>query len=139
MREKYDYVKTGEDNYESQRDLLKVKCVTTYAGGATHEHASEAYEDYAEAGVIRWCSNDRCVPLEICENMQWYNMEAQRAAHKTELDDMIARHRKAQAEFDARTDPEAEAIRAEHAFELRAAHGPGVEVVDVVTGRRYRT
>ena len=139
MREQYDYVKTGEDNSESQRDLLKIKCVMTYAGGATHEHSSQAYEDYAEAGVVRWCSNGRCVPLEICESMQWYNMEAQRAAHEAELDALFTRMRTAQAEFDARTDPEAEAIRAEQAFERRAAFGPDVEVVNAITGKRYRT
>ena len=140
MKEFADYVKTGEDNYASQRDLLKV--TTWYEGPEgrrTGEYASEAYEDYSQPGVIRWCSNDRCVPLDICERMYWYNMDAQRTAYEAETVAFITSYRKAQAEFDARTDPEADAIRAEQAAERRAAFGPGEEVVDVITGRRYRT
>ena len=53
-------------------------------------------------------------------------------AYNAETERVIEAYRQAQAN---RT-PEQEA---EHMFELRAAHGPGVEVVDVITGKRYTT
>jgi hypothetical protein len=39
----------------------------------------------------------------------------------------------------ARSPEEIAEQEAEHAFELRAAFGPGVEVVNVITGRRTVT
>ena len=139
MKETIDYVKVREDNYASQRDILKVTTTTHYQGGRTRDHSSEAYEDYNEAGVIRWCSNDRCVPLDMCEKMQWYNMDAQRAADERDTSAFIAAYKQQQAAFEADTSPEAMAAKAEQDFERRAAFGPGVEVVNVVTGRRYKT
>ena len=109
------------------------------ATGVEDVRDSDAYMLHSEPGVIRWVSSDNCVPLDICENMDWYDMDNQRAANDADLTKFIAQYKRSQAEFDARTDPEAEAIRAEQAFERRAAFGPGEEVVDIITGKRYTT
>lgn len=49
----------------------------------------------------------------------------------------LAEYIKSQEEFE--TSPEYAEARAERDFEMRAAFGPGEEVVNVFTGRRYRT
>lgn len=124
----------------NDRRVYEVTTGSVFTETGVHSlHRSDAYELNSEPGVIRWFSNDRCVPMEICENMGWGPLREQSEADRAETATFIAAYKQAQAEFDARTDPEAEAIRAEQAFELRAAHGPGAKVVDVVTGRRYRT
>ena len=56
----------------------------------------------------------------------------QRAAYKEYVDDATRRYAESQRNMTA--DQEAE-----HLFELRAAFGPGEEVVDVITGKRWRT
>lgn len=109
------------------------------ATGVERTHDSEAYVRNGEPGVIRWVSNNHCVPLDICERMGWGDMAAQRAADEADTTAFLEQYRKSQEEFEARTDPEAMAIKAERAFEMRAAFGPGEEVVNIVTGQRYKT
>lgn len=92
---------------------------------------SEAYRDGL---VLRWHSNDRVPPADVIA--AWQVDDATRAAcdaaRDAELAAFLADYRQAR---DART-PEQ---RAEERAEARAAHGPGVELVDVLTGERFRT
>lgn len=136
MKEIADYVFVRR---QDERDILKVTTGTEFEGGRRITHESLAYEDYTQAGVIRWASNDRCVPLDICRRMQWYNLEAQEAANNADTTALLAEYRKRQEAFEARTDPEAMEIKRERMFEWLANFGPGETVVDVVTGRIYRT
>lgn len=137
MKEIADYTLVRRDG---DRDIIKVTCGYDYGNENSRIYESMAYEDaFKGPGVIRWAESDNCIPLDICQRMQWYDLKAQEAAIDEDTRQAIANYRKAQAEFDARTDPEAEAIRAEQAFERRAAFGPGEEVVDIFSGKRYRT
>jgi len=136
MKDIADYVFVRR---EDERDILKVTTGTEFENGIRHTHESFAYEDYNQAGVIRWASNDRCVPLDICRRMEWYNMKAQEAADTADTEKFLAEYRRHQEEFEARTDPEAMEIKRERAFEHLANFGPGETLVDVVTGRIYRT
>ncbi len=85
-----------------------------------------------EAGCLRW-NMGNAVPAATYRDAYGEDMpEMMLAAYKRCTAASIERYRKARAN---RT-PEQ---RAEEAFERRAAFGPGVELVDVLTGERIRT
>ncbi len=131
------YVSVADDNEKIHYNVTTGMRFTATDREDTHD--SLAYERLDEPGVIRWKSNDRCVPVDICERMGWFDMDAQRAADEKDTTEFLAAYRKSQEEFEVRTDDEAMAIKAERAAEMRAAFGPGEEVVNIVTGQRYRT
>lgn len=75
-----------------------------------------------------WASNGAPVPMHVIDD---YDLSFDRAAQKKACDDhteaFLAEYRR------NRRGPSDEEL-----FEMRAAFGPGAEVVDVVTGQRYR-
>lgn len=92
---------------------------------------SEAYTD--DGKVWRWVSSDNCVP-EDCA-MEYgipIDRAAQAVAHNADLTTFAASYREAMAN---RPPAEVEAERRE----ARAAHGPGVELVNIITGTRFIT
>ena len=87
-------------------------------------------------GVFRWNSNG-AVPPKDCLNAFRYlelpfKMGATLQAREAQLEEATRRYREAQA----RRTPEQ--VAEERAM-ARAAHGPGVELVNVLTGERYTT
>lgn len=84
-------------------------------------------------GVVRWISSGNVPPQDILD--LWahlgfdFDMVASQVAHRADLDRFLAEYRKADAL--GPTD--------EERYEARAAHGPGVELVNVFTGRRWVT
>lgn len=88
------------------------------------EHAVEV------EGVLRWKSNDAVVPRFVYDEAFVVCPPEQGAAYDTETSRFISKYRASQA---------ARAPSAEEQFEMRAAFGPGVDVVDVLSGRRHRT
>lgn len=87
-------------------------------------------------GVPYWKTNGRVPPWDIVQlwaaNDKPVDEEAASKARDEQQRQFIAEYRKAQA----RRTPEQ--IEEERAM-ARAAHGPGVEMVNVFTGERYRT
>lgn len=83
-----------------------------------------AYED---GGVLRWKSNDRCVPMHCFEDAfcepPALQQETVRAEDAAAIADYIARNKGRQRS-------------PEELFEMRAAFGEGATVVDVLTGDR---
>lgn len=80
--------------------------------------------------VLYWESNDAVVPDDIIEATDWQfkaehmaARDAQTTAFLTEYRERMANHVPSDEEM----------------FEMRAAFGPGEEVVNVITGQRYRT
>jgi hypothetical protein len=98
----------------------------------TGHDASDYYR--GPAGELRWRSNDQVIPLHVWRESEMADPQpaAQEAVYRRELRAFLADYRRAQA----RRTPEQ---IAEQRAEARAAHGPGVTLVDVVTGERYRT
>jgi hypothetical protein len=94
-----------------------------------HTHSSVAYTD--DGKVWRWKSNDKVLMLETCEE---YGVPcdkvAQAAARSAELDKFFEEYRKQRKNHQP---------SAEEQFEMEAAFGPGVEVVNIITGQRFRT
>jgi hypothetical protein len=84
---------------------------------------------YVEDGVLRWHSNDAVVPPHVFRDAGFLVPERQQRAYDEELEKFLTDYRKRQP---ARPS-------AEERFEARAAFGPGVEVVDIISGRRYTT
>lgn len=85
-------------------------------------------------GVLRWSSVGRVVPTDILEFAAHFqivpvSLERSAAARDEELTAFLAEYRRQQP-----SEPSAEEI-----YEARAAHGPGVKLVDVVTGRTFTT
>jgi hypothetical protein len=82
-------------------------------------------------GVVRWQSNGAVPPADCCA--QWarlglaFDLAKTTAARDTELAAFLAEYRRT-----------ATAPSAEQRAEMRAAFGPGTEVVNVITGRRTR-
>lgn len=84
--------------------------------------------------VLRWNESGNVVPLDVMEECYTLpvNADAHKAARDAELAEVVARYRDWRANM---TDEE----RAEEAFEMLAAFGPGETVVDIVTGETFET
>jgi hypothetical protein len=76
-------------------------------------------------GVYRWKTNNSVPPEDILNNagLDAPTLARCKAARSTDLDQFMAKYRKAQA---------GRQPSAEERFEMRAAFGPGVEVVNVI-------
>ena len=83
---------------------------------------------YSMDGVL-YNSIGRVVSPSHCKEIGWPVTPKQEAAYSDYVDKSLAAYRASQP---------AEAS-AEEQYEMRAAFGPGVEVVDIITGRRHRT
>jgi hypothetical protein len=86
-------------------------------------------DTYELDGALRWKSNDHVVPPSTFEDAGLEVPADQRDARDRDAEESIERYRANQP---------AEPSDEERA-EARAAHGPGVELVDAITGRRYTT
>lgn len=87
-------------------------------------------EDVREEGGVRfWRSNNRPVPRSVYREAFVECPAVQAAADEAYLDAFLSDYRKARASGPSD----------EERCEARAAFGPGVELVDVVTGRRWTT
>ena len=86
---------------------------------------------FSSVKTWQWVSNDAYCPLDVCQEYGIpCNVEAQQKARD-----------KQNAEFlnDYRTREAGRKTTAEEMYELRAAFGEGVEVVNVITGRKTKT
>lgn len=83
-------------------------------------------------GVIRWASNDRVPPADVVEFFAYLDeaidVDACAAARDADTAAFLAEYR---AIYTGPSD--------EERAEARAAMGPGVEMVNVVTGHRWTT
>lgn len=109
--------------------------MTSYASLSAREKLEQnARQD--EHGIWRWQSNGSVPPEEIMREAKAQGIDIDLAAHDAARDIDITRALAKYREARANLSPE---LEAEMAFERRAAFGPDVEVVDIVTGTRYRT
>lgn len=88
----------------------------------------------AEDGVYRWTSNGNIPPADCynshsIDQLPNFDLKKQLAVHERELAAFFEEYRRHQP-----AEPSAEEL-----YEARAAHGPGVELVDVISGRRFTT
>jgi hypothetical protein len=83
-------------------------------------------------GVMRWNANGCVPPYDVCEFAAYLghpiDLELSAKARDLELDQFLHEYRRRDRK------PSFEEI-----FEARAVHGPGVEIVNVFTGRTFRT
>ena len=97
-----------------------------------HGHTFNATA-YTEDGgkTWQWCSNNAYCPLDACKSMGIpCDTELQTAARDRQVDTQLAEYRKRM---------ENHVPSAEELAEERAAFGPGVELVNVITGKRHTT
>lgn len=87
-------------------------------------------------GVMRWTPSETVVPMEYAEAAEFMGYALDLARHRTACDAQTSAAIAAHRETQARMTPEQ---REERRMEARAAHGPGVELVDVLTGDRFTT
>lgn len=87
-------------------------------------------------GIVRWNSNNQVPPTDVLDLWKHvgkeFDYDRSIIAREKDMDAFFAAYRKAQANRSP------EQIAEEQAM-ARAAHGPGVELVDVITGRKFRT
>jgi len=104
----------------------------TRIDGAEYFGTSEAYSE--DGGrTWRWVSNDAFCPVHSCADYGIpCDVDAQSAAVSEQAGESIDAYMRSREEM---TDEQ----RQEEAFEQRAAFGPGVELVNVVTGERFLT
>jgi hypothetical protein len=86
-------------------------------------------ESYTVAGVLHWTANDAVIPPSVFKDAYITMPEGQQAAHDKSVDEICAAYRANQP-----AQPSAEDM-----FEMRAAFGPGKEIVNIITGRVTRT
>ncbi len=111
-------IERGQRGFLKYRDALRMR--------AQLQDPAEAYMDGA---VRRWVSNDRCVPRSCFGDALMALPQAQADAIQKETAAFLAEYRASQPD-----QPSNDERRA-----ARAAHGPGVVIVNVVTGRRFTT
>lgn len=88
---------------------------------------------YVTSGVMHWRANDAVIPPHVFADAMVAPPAGQKAAYDREIAVVTARYRAQEASYR----PTAEE-KAELDFELRAAFGPGAEVINVLTGKRTR-
>ncbi|UTC29713.1 hypothetical protein BAJUN_00830 [Bajunvirus bajun] len=98
------------------------------------ERLRERFETstYTANGVLFWQSNDAPVPVDCFRDAFCTAPEAQADACKAHTSAAIARY------VEARKTVSADQL-AEERFAARAAHGPGVVLVDLFSGERIVT
>lgn len=107
-----------------------------YHGSAQRTAVWLRKEATITAGVIRWDSNKRVPPQDCVELAKHLGLRVDVAACARAREDDVARVVGRYREAQARRTPEQVA---EQRAMARAAHGPGAEMVNVITGERYRT
>lgn len=90
---------------------------------------SLASRTYEREGVLYWASNDRPVPPHVFTEAFAEAPENQGAADRSHTKAFLAEYRKSRAN---------RVLSDEERFEMRAAFGAGAEVVDVVTGQKFK-
>jgi len=96
----------------------------------------ESYKD--ENGIYRWKSNNR-IPFDdmlIESGIDSDTIQKCRVQRDKENDEFITEYKKQQEKF--WNDPEFEDARQEAIAEMRSAHGSGVELINVFTGRKTK-
>lgn len=105
---------------------FEVKVAFNNTRGFTHK--SEYY--YDNKGIARWTTNDAPVPLDAARE---YKIEIS-ADHSAAIDEhtrvFMEEYRKQRA---------IHGYSEEEKAEMRAAFGPGEIVVDIVTGKKFKT
>ena len=97
-------------------------------------HIDRSYR-MAGSNVLRWNSNDRCIPHDIMQELLRYGMvnkitvETTRIVEQEEIDAFLNEW------IENRKNRSEEEVAEEHA-EMRAAFGPGETVVNILTGER---
>ena len=93
---------------------------------------------FTDNNALRWKSNNRCLMSDAMEELFLADkvtemvVRATKIARDKENEEFLEEYRKAQAN---RTADEI----AEQRMEARAAMGPGVEMVNIITGETYTT
>ena len=99
----------------------------------THWRTADGRTDFSdETMVVRWTESGKAVPPHVFEDAFMNVPSGQEDEFRREQDEALDAHRTAQEE---RTPEEIEAQRRR----ARSTHGPGVELVNVVTGERFTT
>lgn len=117
-----------------QEDVSRVVRDALHAGERKRLRERMANDGHSTVrdGILYWNSNDAIVPPFVFRDAGYLVPAAQQAAYDKDSERLLAAYRRAQENMSAEA-------RAEQAFEMRAAFGPGVDVVDVFTGRKVRT
>ena len=98
-------------------------------------HIDRSYRMAGSSNVLRWVSNDRCIPNDIMLDLLRYGMvnavtvATTRIVEREETDRFIEEYKK------NRANRSAEEV-AEERYEMRAAFGPDQTVVNILTGER---
>ena len=98
-------------------------------------HIDRSYRMAGASNVLKWVSNDRCIPHDIMLDLKRYGMvdaitvETTRTVEREETDRFIEEYKMNRANMSAEA-------KAEEAAEMRAAFGPDQTVVNVLTGER---
>lgn len=87
-----------------------------------------------DQGVARWKSNGRCIPADCAAFAAYLNLpideEKTAAVRQQEDEAFFKEYRKRNAN---------RKYTAEEMYEMDAAFGPGQKVVDIITGKTYKT
>jgi hypothetical protein len=93
------------------------------------EQIADDAHSYTRDGVRYWRSNDRPIPPMVFRDACLVCPPEQVAADRAHTEAFLAEYRRTRSNRQ---------LSAEERFEMRAAFGPGAEVVDVITGQKWR-
>lgn len=100
---------------------------------------SDPDQVFMKDGALCWKTNGNVIPLDFLRDNFVDAPAGQKAARDRQVAEQIADYRQSRKDY-ARNEPEAYAEQqAEQRAMARGAHGPGVEMVNVLTGERYTT
>jgi hypothetical protein len=118
------------NNYEEMKALREARELARNV-----EYAQKSAYTITD-GIVRWDSNNQVPPADMVEAIATFessvDVEASKAAREVDNAAFIAQYIKNQSNRSE------EQIREER-FEARAAMGPGVEMVNIITGEKYTT
>lgn len=111
-------IERGQRGYLRHRDATQMRA-----------QLQDPAEVYMDGAVRRWVCNDRCVPRSCFGDALMVLPQVQLDAIQKETAALLDEYRASQPD-----QPNKEERRA-----ARAVHGPGVVIVNVITGRRFTT
>jgi len=87
-------------------------------------------DSYSVDGALFWNANNAAIPLDVFKDAGLKAPEGQQKARDQYVSKSLSDYRKAN---------EGHEYTSEEKLEMNATFGPGVEVVNVITGKKHRT
>lgn len=124
------YRENEEKHIQKRIELMKSGEKIDWREYEKQERQESLREDtYEKDGALRWQSNDAVIGLDVFADAGVEPPPGQKTAYDKYISESLAAYRKSMENY---------VPSDEELFEMRAAFGPGTEVVNVITGKKTK-